>query len=294
MTESRYRANVTIVTGLALLLSLAGAAFGAAPVLGSEPAPPGGSFATVPGPGPEPESVRDADLHLEARSIPTDEPDIVPTPIRPGGTLTGGGRRSGGGFNACFVDFNDPVPVSALPDHAIDTFAYWPFWNQECLIDGTAVSVQPIGAYEGIHFHLNYADPTLRLCPDLETIGRPEDPADLLSPCDPIDPLTEPRSGVQPHQVDLGIRIFAYDIATRDRVPFDLNQIRVLGGEAEVCFVRTDLPWIAAEPTDDPAGYCGDLPPGNWDVSDDATDAYEVRVWSRSPAMSFTDVGIGL
>ncbi|MFV0256848.1 MAG: hypothetical protein ACK5PP_00150 [Acidimicrobiales bacterium] len=281
MTESRTRANLAVLTGLGLLLALAGPIVRGGPALAHESGPPDRPIVAA------------ADRSDLRSATPTRE-EIVPTPLRPGEVLTGPGRRTGGPFNACFVDFNDPVPISALPDHADNTFAYWPFWNQECLIDGTAVAVQPIGGQDGLHFHLNYADPALRYCPDLGGFGRPVDPDDVLGPCEDIDPLTEPRSGVQPHQVDQGIRIFAYDIASRDRVPFDLNQIRVLGGAAEVCFVRTDLPWIAAEPTDDPAGYCGDLPPGNWDVADDVTDAYEVRVWSRSPSMSFTDVGVGL
>ena len=120
----------------------------------------------------------------------------------------------------------------------------------------------------------------------------PLDPSDASSNCSPIDPTTEPREAVQPHSQNYAIRIFAYQPATGDRVQFNLNQLRVLGGDAEICFVRTDLPWITSKPTDQPAGYCGDLEPGNWDISASVTDAYEVRLYSRSPNTSFTDIGI--
>ena len=98
--------------------------------------------------------------------------------------------------------------------------------------------------------------------------------------------------GVQPDLINYPIRVFAYDINTKERIKFDLNQIRIVSGQAEVCFVKTDLPLIAAEPTDQPPGHCGDLGTGNWDVSASVVGAYEVRIYARSNKMSFNDLGI--
>lgn len=216
--------------------------------------------------------------------------EFVARPIGGVKGFTTGGGSPGGFFNSCFIDFNDSVVLSSLPDHAIDSVVEWPFWNQYCpQFSDTAVSVEPVGSS---HYHLGYVDETIRWCLDLETFGRPVDPDDAASDCDPIDPLTEPRSGVQPHVENYSIRVFAYDTQTKDRVKLDLNQIRILSGQAEVCFVKTDLPWITAEPTDDPPGYCGDLGPGNWDVSESVIDAHEVRIYARSSNMSFTDLRI--
>jgi hypothetical protein len=215
----------------------------------------------------------------------TDQDDRwFPEPLGPSQQLTTGPFANGGFNNTCFIDFDDDVIISTLPGQAANSFVTWPFWTQVCGYDGVGIAVEPIGYW---HYHLNYVDPPV-WCGDIGAFGHIDDDG----VCHPIDPVTEPRSGIQPHSENFGIRIYAYDIDTKERVKFDLNQIRILGGDSEVCFQRTDYPWIAAEPTDDPAGYCGTVEPGSWDVSATVTDAYEVRVWSRSPLMSMTDLGI--
>lgn len=220
---------------------------------------------------------------------PADGYELEARSIGSGDSLTVGGVKPGFISN-CFVDFNNVAVLQILPYQAIHTTVEWPYWNQYC--DGpadTAIAVHPIGAE---HYHINYVDDELRLCPDLGTFGRPLDPSNVASPCTEIDPLSEPRESIQPHQINYAIRVFAYDTVTKERVPFTMNQLRILSGTSEVCFVRTDLPWIAAAPTDQPAGYCGELGVGNWDVSASVTDAYEVRIYSRSFANSFSDIGL--
>ncbi len=317
MTESKYRSNVGIIA-VAILLLFTASTISADPASGHSRSqagealfattettigratagqadtyvaptplrPPGlveefGTIPTTTRPGRGPGGIKvvepEDDFQFEARLI------------EPAKVLTNGGARPGFISN-CFVDFNEDAVLQVLPYQAIHTVVEWPFWNEYCAGQpNIAIAVEPIGAS---HYHLNYVDKDLRWCTDLGTFGRPQDPADFSSPCDAIDPLSEPREAIQPHQTNYGVRVYAYHTQTKERLQFTMNQLRIVSGDSEVCFVRTDLPWIAAGPTDQPAGYCGDLGVGNWDVSATVTDAYEVRIYSRSPNNSFTDIGL--
>ncbi len=298
MSDSHRQGNIVLVS-IAVLVLFVVANLMADPADGAVPAPSELPVATTePDPDPgadltsDPESDRDVLVAAGELAVVTDRSgwEFVARPVGGIKDFTTDGISRGGYVNSCFIDFSDSAVLSSLPDQAIDSVVEWPFWNQYCpQFSDTAVSVQPVGSS---HYHLGYVDETIRWCLDLETFGRPVDPDDAASACNPIDPLTEPRSGVQPHFENYSIRVLAYDTQTKDRVNFDLNQIRILSGQAEVCFVKTDLPWITAEPTDDPPGYCGDLEPGDWDVSESVVDAHEVRIYARSPNMSFTDLGV--
>ena len=287
MSDSRRQGNIVLIS-VAVLVLFVISNLTADPAAGAVLGPADIEVVTTdPDPDPENVLVATGDLTFEA-----DDRDweFTARPLQPTKGFTFGGGTRGGFFNSCLVDFSDTAALSALPGNAIDSVVEWPYWNEYCpQASDTAVSVHPVGAS---HYHLGYVDDTIRWCFDLETFGKPVDPNNPASDCNPIDPLTEPRSGVQAHIEDYSIRIFAYDTQTKDRLTFDLNQIRILSGQAEICFVKSDLPWIAAEPTDDPPGYCGDLGPGNWDVSASVIDAYEVRIYARSPNLVFTDLGI--
>ena len=290
MSDSRRQGNIVLISVSILVLFVVSNLM-ADPAAGAVIASSDLKVATSePDPDPDPDhGVLVATGDLTTRSEDTDW-EFVARPIEPVRSFKVGGGTLHGYWNTCFVDFNESTVLSSLPDGAIDTFVYWPFWNQYCPQgSNTGISVQPVG---NSHYHLGYVDETIRWCFDLETFGRPVDPDDPISDCTAIDPTTEPRSGIQPHVQDFSIRIFAYDTQTKDRLQFDLNQIRILSGQAEICFVKTDLPWITSEPTDDPPGYCGDLGPGNWDISESVVDAHEVRIYARSANMSFTDLGI--
>lgn len=223
---------------------------------------------------------------LKAPTVRDDDWEAVPF----GGTnkLTSGRRQLNNG-NDCFVDFNDQTVLQYLPDHAINTFVSNPFWIQQCDAPDEAMRIRPVGTIS--HFHLNYEDPAVGWCNDLGTTGRHIDGS---AGCDSIDPVTEPRSGAQMHQTGLGVRLYAYQYGPGPdpRLQFNLNQIRVLSGEFEICFVQSDGPWITAEPTDQHAGYCGTVGAGNWDLSAAVVDAYEVRIYSLTHDAVFTDVGI--
>jgi hypothetical protein len=230
---------------------------------------------------------RSQDFSLESKSARP-----FGTPMGHTGDLTNG-RQPQGFINTCVIDFNNPNVIQYLPGQASDMRVYEHYYNDQCGWDGIAIAVQPI---RDNHFHMSYTDlEGLSLCQPSGQIGRLADPDDIFSTCTPIDPLTEPRSGVQAHSTNHGIRIFAYDISTRDRVQFDLNQLRIRQGQAEVCFQHTDIaPWITTDPASGPTGTCGMLSAGTWDVSDTVTDAYELRIWARSNNMVFTDLGFSV
>lgn len=308
MSESKYRSNVGIVA-VAILILFVASSFGAEPASGysrgdvasTSPATidtgaTGELVGRVPVEPPSSSgdlqvSTPDPDRRPGGLKVVGPEPDFQfeATPIAVGEKLTLGGARHGFISN-CFVDFNEDAVLQILPYQAIHTVVEWPYWGEYCEgLPDIAMTVKPIGAE---HYHLNYVDKDLRWCSDLGTFGRPIDPENVGSSCSEIDPLSEPREAIQPHQLGYGVRVYAYNTDTGDRVPFTMNQIRVVSGTSEICFVRTDLPWIAAGPTDQPAGYCGELGVGNWDVSATVTDAYEVRIYSRSPDNSFSDIGL--
>lgn len=291
MTESKYRSTVGIVA-VAILLLFAASTFNADPAAGlvrddessNAVAPVGDSLQIDRTDDPRPEP---GGLKAIGR---TDDFEFVATPIGQAKGLAAGPGTKPGFISNCSVDFNDDTVLQFLPYQAIHAVVEWPYWNQYC--DGLpdiAISIEPIGAE---HYHINYEDHDLRFCLDLGTFGRPVEASDPLSACSEIDPLAEPREAIQPHSVGYAVRVYARNVATGERVPFTMNQLRIVSGNSEVCFVRTDLPWITAAPTDQPAGYCGDLGFGNWDVSATVTDAYEVRIYSRSPDNSFSDIGL--
>ncbi len=286
MTESKYRSSVGTVA-VAILLLFAASALTADPAAGRvrQDEPSNRDSLQI-----ERNDVADSPAGGLKAFRPADDFEFLATPIDPSKGLVAASRRQPGFISNCYVDFNDDTVLQFLPFQAIHTVVEWPYWNQYCEgLPDIAISIEPIGME---HYHINYNDDDLRFCPDLGTFGRPLDPSNPVSACSEIDPLAEPREAIQPHLEGYGVRVFARNVATGERIPFTMNQIRVVSGSSELCFVRTDLPWITSAPTDQPAGYCGDLEVGNWDISATVTDAYEVRVYSRSPDNSFSDIGL--
>jgi len=201
-------------------------------------------------------------------------------------------------YSDCVVDFNDKVVIGFLPDHAHDSFAEWPWWNQECEIDDRYIAVHPINES---HFHLGYEDPRITYCVDLEELGKHEDyPPDVTSedygawvvtPCEPIDPVAETRSHIAPHSADHAVQIFLYEDQPNVshgayKRPFTLNKIRIVRGTARLCYKKAG-DWLAAFPGDTTGWFCHEnLTEGFWDLSNTAYDVLEVHV------MSATDVNI--
>lgn len=183
--------------------------------------------------------------------------------------LTGGGRVNG---TSCDIDFDDDAAIAWIPGGALDTFVLSPFWNQLC--GSKYARVYPTDTN---HLHLGYVDASIGLCSDpdnpngtpLGTFSRGED-------CEPIDPVTEPRSSITVgHYADRRGRLDLIDANGFDDTPrpFTLERMRILSGPARVCYrMPPEGPWEAAEPVgpfDEPGlVYCwASLSPGLWDLS---------------------------
>ena len=182
-----------------------------------------------------------------------------------------GGRVLGGA--SCEIDFDDDTAIGLLPDGAETTFAYSPWWNQLC--SGHYARVYPT---DTDHLHLGYVDATIDVCVNAEN---PYDtPVGVFSrgdDCEPIDPVTEPRSSITVgHYANLHGRLDLIDAYGSDYTPrsFTLERMRILSAPARVCYrMPPQGPWIAAEPVgpfDEPGlVYCwASLTPGLWDLSE--------------------------
>jgi hypothetical protein len=140
------------------------------------------------------------------------------------------------------------------------------------------------------HYHLGYDDPRIGMCWDIGEFGRHEEPLPdnytdeefndwLLTPCEPIDPVAETRSGITPHDEGSTIQIFLYDLEELRR-PFTLNQIHVVNGSAQLCYKKAGE-WEAALPGGSPGWYCLDnLGAGWWDLSGITNNIVEVHITS--------------
>ena len=202
-----------------------------------------------------------------------------PTPAEVEGLTAG---QAAGGVQECIVDFDDDAAV-ALVGGAKNTFVYLPWWSQAC--DDSWVRVYPTNMD---HFHLMYADPDVTPCenPDNEYATAFLDMARGAQECEPIDPVTEPRSFVH--------SMYDTDIIAVDRVKssepstqraFTFERIEVVNAGVRVCFrLPVEGPWEAgepAEPGDHPAQWCWpSLGAGTWDLSAYTDGAIAVTVTS--------------
>ena len=150
--------------------------------------------------------------------------------------------------DVCEIDFDDDAAIALLPDGALDTFAYSPWWNQLC--SGHYARVQPT---DTDHLHVGYVDATIDVCID------PENPYDTPvgafsrgEDCEPIDPVTEPRSSITVgHYANLHGRLDLIDAWGSDYTPrpFTLERMRILSAPARVCYrMPPQGPWVVAEP----------------------------------------------
>ncbi len=154
--------------------------------------------------------------------------------------------------NTCELDLNDDGAISLLPNMANDSFAYFPYWNQNC---GGARYLRAWPS-DDEHFHLYFEDETIAVC------AAPE-----------CDPLTEPRAGMQPHVSSAHMRFDEFNSATipSSRVYFAADRVKISGGAASLCFrQRATGPWIAWTSDAEPGAWLcfARLELGTWDLSE--------------------------
>ena len=128
------------------------------------------------------------------------------------------------------------------------------------------------------HFHLGYVDSSIGPCADSENPhGTPVGEYSRGDECEPIDPLTEPRSDIAVHVPENHIRLDLIDsvgLPPHKAQPFTLERVRNRHAAVRVCYrMPPEGPWVAAAPVGpfDLPGlvYCWpSLAPGLWDLSD--------------------------
>jgi hypothetical protein len=181
----------------------------------------------------------------------------------------------------CSVDFSDYDALELLPDFAMDSFAYSPWWFQSCSGNpgGSHAVVRPIG---DSHFHLAYDNPHILPCNgDLTQWGLLQED----DTCDVIEPREEPRF-LHPHASNVTTHIYIWDGFGKRF--FRLNSIRVENENAiRLCYKpvqEDDGPWETSEPdgtTSPGIWFCwNELTTGNWDLSEWTDYITEVKIVS--------------
>jgi len=158
----------------------------------------------------------------------------------PGKTLPGGRVATIGTTD--YVDFNDEMALTILPDNAANTFALAPFYIQQVGSAWVHVKENNTGNYKPAfkseygHFHLSYEnfEPCIR--PDGK-FGKPTSGGGCAS----INPVKEPRR-LYTHAGDHWIKIYAYDYTSSSRT-FDLLEIKVTKGPIQLWFKQKDGDW---------------------------------------------------
>ena len=186
----------------------------------------------------------------------------------PNGRLTTGSASLG--TTNCTTTFDEDQAIDLLPNDALDTFVLSPWWNQQCA--GDWIRIYPSAGSN--HYHLQYTDPDVTVCLNGDNdhgtpvgqIARGE------QECEPIDPVTEPRSFIN--------TMIGADVITIERVdgdengyprrPFTLRQITIKNHAVKLCF-KLSGPWEAAEPPAEgqvPGTFCWDrLEPATYDLT---------------------------
>lgn len=234
---------------------------GSSRLTGSTPvAPPTGSGALAPAPG--------------TPVVPPPPTGWPPVPARgtkaPAtiGDLTT--RPLSLGTNNCTTTFDEDEAIDLLPNDALDTFVLSPWWNQRCA--GDWIRIYPSAGSN--HYHLIYTDSDVTNCLNADNdhgtpfgqIARGE------QECEPIDPVTEPRSYIN---TMVGADVLTIDHVDGDennypRRPFTVRQITIKNHAVKLCF-KLSGPWEAASPPAEgevPGTFCWDrLEPATYDLT---------------------------
>ena len=166
-----------------------------------------------------------------------------------------------------YVDFDDEMALTILPDYAASTFAYAPFYIQHVGSAWVHVKENNSGNYKPAfksdygHFHLSYQnfDP----CITNGKFGKPSGGG-----CVSINPVKEPRK-LNTHDGFEWIKIYAYDYSSSSRV-FDLLGIKVTKGPIQLWFRKSNGDWY----------HWSSMEVGTWNLSAYSTSIKEVLISS--------------
>ena len=182
------------------------------------------------------------------------------TPFTSAGTTTLG--------TTDYVDFDDEMALTIIPDYAASTFATAPFYIQQLGSAWVHVKENNNGNYKTAfksnygHYHLSYQN----FNPCITQNGQFGKP--VQGGCASIDPKKEPRV-LNTHDGYQWIKIYAYDYSSPSRV-FDLLGIKVTKGPIQLWFKKSNGGWY----------HWSSIATGTWNLSAYSTSITEVLISS--------------
>ena len=177
-----------------------------------------------------------------------------------------------------YVDFDDELALTIIPDQAKFTFAAAPFYIQSVgnawvhVKENNGAGYNPAFTSNYKHYHLSYPFCIRPNGQAGKTVG---------GNCVAVDPVKEPRN-VDTHHGSQWIKIYAYDRDSPERV-FDLLQIKVTNGPLQLWFKKKNGGWR----------YWSSLGQGTWNLSSYCTEITQVLIsGSGSSSVGFDDVKV--
>ena len=182
-----------------------------------------------------------------------------------------------------YVDFNDPMALTIIPNNAKNTFTYWPYYIQQVgnawvhVKENNGTNYRPAFRSDYQHYHLGYEHfVPCNLGGSIGDFGKPNG-----GNCMPFNPIYEHRV-LSTHYGDHWIKIYAYDYDSPSRV-FDLLEIEVVNGPIKLYFKKAGGGWY----------HWSSLGEGRWNLSNYCTGINQVLISGTSSAsVSFDDLKI--
>lgn len=180
-----------------------------------------------------------------------------------------------------YVDFDDEMALTIIPDNAKNTFTYAPFYIQQVGTAWVHVKENNTGNYKPQfksdykHYHLSYQN--FNPCITNGQYGKPTSGGGCVS----FNPVKEPRK-LNTHDGTQWIKIYAYDYDHSSRI-FDLLGLRVTVGPLQLWFRKSNGTWY----------HWGSMGVGTWDISAYSTSITEVLIaGSGSTSIGFDNVKV--
>ncbi len=222
--------------------------------------------------------VATAPLDAETPAFDEESERIADLPHPLGKSITNARTSSSGVTD--YVNFNDKMALTIMPDHAKNTFALAPFYIQQVgnawihVKENSGPGYFPKFTSNYKHYHLSYEN--FVPCISNGQFGKPSG-----NKCLDFDPTEEPRT-LDTHDGNEWIKIYAYDYDSPSRV-FDLLGIQVTHGPIQLWFRKENGSWL----------HWSSLGVGTWDLSAYATDIKEILIsGTGSTSIGFDNVKV--
>ncbi|MDF9798716.1 hypothetical protein OKW21_003979 [Catalinimonas alkaloidigena] len=169
-----------------------------------------------------------------------------------------------------YVDFNDQMALTIIPDNAQNTFTFWPFYIHKVgnawihVKENNGAGYNPAFTSNYNHYHLSYQNFNPCITGSGE-FGKPSG-----NSCLNINPILEPRK-LDTHHGSQWIKIYAYDYSSSQRT-FDLLGIKVTNGPIQLWFKKKGGGWWK----------WSSLGTGTWNLSAYSTEITQVLIGGTS------------